>query len=386
MPHSSMVISGAVPGTAPCLAVIAARSYRLQNGSRATALPEEITFSRTSQYERSTNGGAGNRLVEEAIATVVAKPLTDVLVRGTARSLRGAVTTLETGVRVGGARKAVRVIGDRQITIGQGGGPTFSAPRPFVEMRVTWDHAYGGRDMHAERRFQQHPGRRSYLGTDPNDLMKDAQVSYPRNAAGRGYYLDLDRSRLNGVMAPNLEDPTDPVTPDRLLSSTTVDWIDRPVAACYEPIDVFTFPRAAFLLRPAFDTPERPIHELAAGALFVEDLQRKLDLRGPGNPRVFNCAPAGLAVCRLEGAERASLWNMHAQHEQLEFDLPDDRPRLLIEPPGVAPRELTPLLQTVLIEPDRDRVTLTWTGVLPVAMPYPDEMVASMRHAVVWSR
>ncbi len=70
----------------------------------------------------------------------------------------------------------------------------------------------------------------------------------------------------------------------------------------------------------------------------------------------------------------------------LELDLPDDRPRLLIEPPGVIARELSPLLQNMLIEPDQDRVTLTWTGVLPVAMPYPDEMVAVMRHRVVWSR
>jgi hypothetical protein len=101
---------------------------------------------------------------------------------------------------------------------------------------------------------------------------------------------------------------------------------------------------------------------------------------------MFNCAPAGLAVCRLEGAERVSLWNTHPNQELLEFDLPGDRPKLLIEPPGVAPRELTPLLQTVLIEPDLDRVTLTWAGVLPVAMPYPQELTASMRHAAVWPR
>src|SRR6185437_5110108 len=164
------------------------------------------------------------------------------------------------------------------------------------------------------------------------------------------------RERFEGALAPNLEDPTDPVTPERLLSATTLDWIDRPVAACYEPIDPLTFPRSAFVVRPKFEPPQRPVHELSVGAVLREDLERQLDLRNLTGPRMFNCAPAGLAVCRLEGGERVSVWNMHARHELLEFELPGDRPKLLLEPPGVAARELPALLQTVLVEPDEDRV------------------------------
>jgi hypothetical protein len=37
------------------------------------------------------------------------------------------------------------------------------------------------------------------------------------------------------------------------------------------------------------------------------------------------------------------------------------------------------MLGTVLIEPDLGRVTLTWAGVLAVAVPFPEEMTASMR-------
>jgi hypothetical protein len=160
------------------------------------------------------------------------------------------------------------------------------------------------------------------------------------------------------------------------------------VAACYAPIDAFTFPRAMFLIPPAFDPPARPVHELLIGALAREDMERKLDLRNliPTDRRMFNAAPAGLAVCRLEGGERVSLWNLHAAHDLLEFDLPADRPKLVLEPPGVAPRELPATLGTVLIEPDEGRVTLTWAGVLAVAAPYPDEMTASMRHAAMWPR
>ena len=39
-----------------------------------------------------------------------------------------------------------------------------------------------------------------------------------------------------------------------------------------EPIDVFTFPRAAFFIKPAFDPPTRSVHELGTGAVLPDDL------------------------------------------------------------------------------------------------------------------
>jgi len=380
----ALVLSIQLPRGGACLALVVARAYRIAPGRRASPLPDAIPVSPTPTYVASSNEGAGERLVEEAGGSAAGKPLTDVLVRGSARSLRGPVPVVETGVRVGAARKAVRAVGDRRIAV-TAAGLSFSSPAPFTAMPLLWDHAYGGRDQHAERLFEKDE-RRASLGGRRELAPLEPKVTYPRNAAGRGYALDIDRGRLDGTLAPNLEDPTDPVTPDRLLSATTVDWIDRPVAACYEPIDVFTFPRAAFFIPPAFDPPQRPVHELSTGAILREDLERPFDPRNLGNPRMLNAAPAGLAVCRLEGAERVSLWNMHARHELLEFDLPDDRPKLVLEPPGVAPRELSPLLQTVLVEPELDRVTLTWAGVLPVAMPYPEEVIEKVRDTVVWAR
>jgi hypothetical protein len=384
MTATTLVLSGQVLGLGPCLAIIANRAYRIKPGHRASPLRDEIPVSTEPTYAPSSNEGAGRRLLDEAHTTAVARPLTDVLVRGAAHSRRGPVADVETGVRVGAARKAVRAVGDRRIAV-TSSGLSFSSPEPFVEMPLVWDHAYGGRDQHAERLLA--TKERRALNERRSDLAPlHPPLLYPRNGAGRGYALDLDRARLEGTLAPNLEDPTDPVTPDRLLSATTGDWIDRPVAACYEPIDVLTFPRAAFFVRPVFDPPQRPVHELSVGAVLRDDLERRLNLRNLLSPRMYNAAPAGLAVCRLDGAERVSLWNLHPRYELLEFDLPDDRPRLLIEPPGVAPKELSPLLQRVLIEPDQDRVTLTWAGVLPVAMPYPEEMVTVMRDGVVWSR
>ncbi len=80
-----------------------------------------------------------------------------------------------------------------------------------------------------------------------------------------------------------------------------------------------------------------------------------------------------------------SLWNLHPRHELFEIQLPGERPKLLVEPPGCRIYELPPTLQTVYVEPEEARVTLTWAGTLPVAARYPEEMCEVMRKAVQWA-
>ena len=52
-------------------------------------------------------------------------------------------------------------------------------------------------------------------------------VLYPRNGAGRGYFLDVHRERLEGAPLPTLEDPTDPVDA-RAHPLRAADAVDRP--------------------------------------------------------------------------------------------------------------------------------------------------------------
>ena len=313
------------------------------------------------------------------------KPRTDVLLRGSAHAPRGEVTTLDTGVSVGPVKKRVRAWGDRRFQLGAGGRLELTPPAPFRAMALTWENAYGGRDLYAERKLAA-PPRKTAESLDA--LMQEeapGMFSYPRNEAGRGFFLALDLERLHGAPAPNLEDPDDPVLPARMLAEGPLDWLDRPAAACYEPIDWYTFPRAMFLVPPMWRAPGRPVHEVACGALGEQDLA-KVDLGGPADARLYNCAPSGLAVARLEGGERVALQNLHPRHELLEFDLPGDRPRMVVELPGVGPREIEPSLQTVELRPEDDLVTLTWAGTMEVRAPYPDELLAQMRHMATWSR
>jgi hypothetical protein len=196
----------------------------------------------------------------------------------------------------------------------------------------------------------------------------------------------MDVDRLEGELLPNLDDPDDPVEPQRLLADDALDWIDRPAAAAYCAIDELTFPRCVFyLLRPDWRAPKRPVYEVRMGMLQERDLHDR-PIEQPPDPRIFNHAPAGLAMRLLRGAERVSLWNLHPEHELLEFDLPAERPRLLVEPPGTRTFELEAQLKTVLVQPDENLVTLTWAGAMDVAAVYPAAMCREMRHAAAWER
>lgn len=376
---SHRLFSCTIPTVGERLALVCKRHYRVRPGARAVALAEPPVI-----VELPTSGAEAvlfGRLDHDSDMFAAAKPKTDVLVVGHAHAPGGA-TSLDVGVEVGPARKLVRAFGDRKLMV-DGGRLRFTRPEPFQSLALTWENAYGGRDEGAEANLPQ----RTDGEIDPIELLarmpEIATYSYPRNALGKGFFVDIHRERLNGSSLPNLEDPEDPVTPDRILARDPLDWIDRPVSACFGPIDVMSFPRSAFFFAPAYRTSSA-IREVSMGVVDRHDLDRTplslIDLR------VYNCAPAGLGSHVLHGHEHVRLWNLHPKHACLEFDLPSDRPRLILEPPNAGARELEPKLSTVEIAPDRELLTLTWAGTLPVAAPYSQELLDSMRHVVLWPR
>jgi hypothetical protein len=374
------------------LALTIKRVYRIRPGAKAEALWDQAPIIAQPEYLDSLNSGAHHRLVHDSDRFCSEKPLTDVIVRGKAFSTRGPVTSLIASVEVGAAKKQVRVLGDRRIKLGADGRISFTPAEAFTQLPLIWDHAFGGRDAYAEAKMSEtgsafqrtRQGLAALANGMPNPKEGGYSISYPRNIAGRGFFLDVDRERLENALLPNLEDPTDPLIPERLLIQDPLDWMDLPVAACFEPIDFLTFPRAVYVIPHAANPPKRPLYELAKGALLQADLDDDRLPKVPPNPRLFQCAPTGLAVCRLAGGERVKLQNIHPEHERLEFDLPDEKPRLLIEPRGCPASEVLSFLATVLLEPEAERVTLTWAGKMEVAMPYPEEALKSVRHAATF--
>src|SRR5687767_1410742 len=103
------------------LSVIAKRAYRMKPGGRAAPLAEDAPIFGDPEYADSINKGARPRLVRDSDMFCGPKPLTDVLLCGSAHARGSSVTTLETALQIEQARKAVRVHGDRRFEEGPHG-------------------------------------------------------------------------------------------------------------------------------------------------------------------------------------------------------------------------------------------------------------------------
>src|SRR5262249_721553 len=81
--------------------------------------------------------------------------------------------------------------------------------------------------------------------------------------------------------------------------------------------------------------------------------------------RFFNGASEGLVLPFLSGSEAVKLANLDPEGNQ-EFQLPDDRPQLVVDI-GKGVQEPQIALHTVMIRMDDRQVDLLWRG----AVPYP---------------
>jgi hypothetical protein len=262
------------------------------------------------------SGEPGKSSVHYPADACLIKPATDVLLVGHAWAPRAEpVPDLDVTLRVGALAKTVRVFGDRIWKRGML-SPSPSAPEPFTCVPLTYERAFGGTDT-----------SRAAAGTVEAD---------PRNPFGVGFRGRRTTLSAEGGRLPNLEDPKD------LISSPK----DRPAPACFGPIPGNWEPRRSF-----------------AGT-YDEAWQKN---RAPYLPadfdrRFFQTAPPGLvAPGYLAGGEPVTVENV-SPRGTLQFTLPQVRLRVVYTIAGVE-QERVPNLDTVLIEPDHNRLILVWRAV-----------------------
>jgi hypothetical protein len=273
---------------------------------------------------------------------------------------------------VGSVRKVIRAHGERVVER-RGGRLAFSPPQAFERLPLTYRRAYGGRDREAE-------ARREALATGLEDVL-----SYARNPIGRGFLVGAGEERLLGSLAPNFEDPADPVTVGRLVREDADDWLDAPVAAGLGPIDPFTFPRAALLFPMAHRPPRRRVVEVERGDLRPGDLAERMPLGRATDERAFSCGSSGLRNLALRGDEVVSLEHLSPAAAYVTTRLPGARVTLTIQPPGCGARQVEAPLRMVELAPDRDSMVLTYAGAMAVAALYPADVLERVTTEVRWS-
>jgi hypothetical protein len=355
--------------------MVCTRSYGIASTGAVSPLRDGPGVETSQVYAAGDPGP----LVADSDLFCLVKPGVDVVLRGTAHARGASVRVLDTGLAVGDARKSVRCWGDRKLRVSGKHSAHFTDPERFERQSLSWVGAFGGRDVEGER-LRARGRRADFLG---RDIPPEGALSYPRNPYGRGFFVGGDLGRVDGTAAPNLEDPADPVRPESCWIDDMGAWIDCPVAASYGPIDHLTFPRSAFLLQPDHRPPLRPVREVQAGDLGMADLADR-DLGAAPDERLYSSGASGLRGLRVPDGARATLWNLHRHHELFELHLPRQAPQFLVEPPGCSVRLARGELRNILLEPDVDRLTLTWAASIAIAAPFPNEMLVEMRHAVRW--
>jgi hypothetical protein len=360
------------------LTVVAKRSYRVLPEGTCSPVPESLPLVVAPEEDEE----AGILLHDSDLQPM--KPGTDVIVAGHAYGYDGR-TSFEAGIRVGDHVSRILVVGDRRVERDASGRPAFTPPEPVDAVPLLYTHAYGGRDRASEDRhgnpFIEMFGEeaRHYP-----DLARISPWEYPRNPAGRGYLVEW-HGDAEGTPLPNLEDPWDPLTPDRLLAGEPGRWTRMPLPRGTGWLDYGWFPRVAcFGIVPPFAPLPGPVEEVRRGWA-PEDVMEMPRPTHAGVLQGMAGASLGLQLPFLAGGEWVQLDSLHPEQEKVAFQLPDDRPGIWTDGRKGRFQPTHPVLHTIFVEPDEDRVSLVWAGSAPALRPYSAEELEAMPLHVEWS-
>jgi hypothetical protein len=247
------------------------------------------------------------------------KPCCDVLLLGSAYAPDGRpLTRVPVGLRVGNMTKRFAVVGDRHWEVGLG-RISASPPEPFVIRPISYDVAFGGVD------------------NDHEDFAKHGACM--RNPVGRGYRLQLKSEWVDGKPLPNTEE-----------LNRSVDRPDGDFAPmAFGPIGRNWEPRYRY-----------------AGTYDQDWLDKVFPfLPADFDERYYLSAPPDQQLAIPIGGPEVTLINLTADGRR-SFKLPDFEAPVHVFPKKGEREDYKAMLDTIVFEPDQERVTMTWRVARPL--------------------
>jgi hypothetical protein len=319
--NSTRMISGYSMGTDPAgreyLIVVMKGTFRIpqEQGARLRLHDEQVPLVTSDVFY----GEPGRSSTKYEVDFALRKQRCDVLLNATAYAPRGIpARRVEVAVQIGSWSKSLAVIGDR-VWEANGVGIGVSSPVPFVKMPITYDRAFGGID-----------------DADQDPLKHAALMANP---AGRGFHSQLVKVWIDGKPLPNTEEIHQPV-----------EWIDgkfKPMA--FGPIGRHWAPRAPY-----------------AGTYDQNWLDNVFPfLPADFDDRYYQSAPEDQQLAIPVGEQRVTLRNLTSDGER-SFLLPHLEAPVHIFPKIGEREDLSAFMDTLVIEPDEERVTMTWRVARPL--------------------
>ncbi len=247
------------------------------------------------------------------------KPACDVLLVGHACAPEGRpVVRMQVGIRVGPMQKRCDVVGDRVWRAGLT-GINASSPRPFTQMPVSYDRAFGGTDRYSE------------------DASEDD--AFLPNPVGRGWHRHLRNAWVDGTPLPNIEET------------------DRPVGHPTDKRDPMAFGPLGR------GWPRRARFAGTYDAQWLADvfpfLPRDFD------ERYYQAAPEDQQVPIPKGPMKAVLSGFSPDGVR-QFAMPHFEAPVTVFPKKGDREDLTAILDTIVFEPDHERFTMSWRVARPL--------------------
>ena len=368
---SACQVSGKGPDGMPILSVLARRTYTInQSGAlepvgEPTPLVADVVPDPTNQELLAADSDLWPY-----------KPQTDVVVLGHAY---GEEPSFRATISVGTHRTSLQICGERRAGLLSDGRIGFTSPVPLNEGRLALSptFSYGGHDVASEAELGNplEPFRGKFATDVDPTLM--SMFRYPRNPWGRGYVVRGTKEAVESTLLPQIENPHDLITPERLVADRPARWpvMPLPVSCGWLPYGAFV--RLACLrLVPNGERPEKPLAEIVNGWLPPDILDNTLPTAGDAF-RLSQGAWPALRCGPLVGGETVTLERLHRRFVRLTLTLPK-RPELRIDGRQGKLTTTKPVLHTLLIEPDQDRVTLVWRGSERALRPYTDDELKRM--------
>jgi hypothetical protein len=260
--------------------------------------------------------GASATLCESEFAPF--KPRCDVLLNGSAYAPGGRAQETAVALRVGAMHKSFNVVGDRvwdKVLF----SVTPSDPQPFAVMPISYNRAYGGVDE------------------APDDPEK--RQAYDKNPVGVGYYPLTRGKNLLGKPLPNTAEIGKPV------NNTT---------GRHTPMSFGALGRN-FEPRPAY-----------AGTYDQDWVDNVFPfLPADFDPLYYQSAPQDQQMDYPAGGEEVELTNL-TPGGQAKFHLPKVDVPVEFTNAAYERTEVRATLDTIIIEPDLQRLMLVWRASMPL--------------------
>lgn len=325
--------------------VLVKRSYDIRDGRPLAPREEAEPFLERDVYSPPGDPEICTVLREDELAPY--KPATDVVVIADAHAPGGRpVQMMTVGVEVAGRRKLLRVTGDRVARHRPGSPPSVTEPVPFATMPIRYERAYGGRDLRSR---------------------PDRPFHYPRNPLGCGVALCNIHDVVEGLRLPNIEDPEDLLTPERIAIEDEARWNAQPLSQGFGWFQKTWYPRCSFVgAVPGHVRSDEVMREEELGLVPHGQIALARGFRLPSfDVRFNNGASLGLAMPSMPPGALIRLARLTPEG-MLAFTLPERWPEVMLDI-GLGENALPVALHTVSIRTEERQADLVWRG----AHPYP---------------